>query len=169
MHGRWKIRHIESPPYYEQKADREWLASQGFTPANLPRKATWYKPDGSSSLAFTDPYHRKLYRDRGFTLKPPVIAEKAPGVPSTLVQRPRRMPVFARAVLDAIDGLKSWEGTATELLDLVRARKHGMPANAIRLSREIMAPRVSVPLEAYGYTVSRSRIGARRKLKVYRH
>jgi len=169
MHGRWKINHIESPSYRDQQSDREWLASQGFTPTNLPRKATWYKPDGTTSLTFTDLYHRKLYRARGFTLKPSAIITEIPERSHLHPLKPRRMPILTRAVIDAIEGLDKWEGTATELLSLIRPRKHGMPSGAIRLSREIMEPRVRIPLEAYGYKVSRSRNSLKRKLCLYRH
>jgi hypothetical protein len=65
--------------------DRNWLRSQGIDPRTLPRKSLWYRPDGSSSIAPSDPYHLGLYRQRGMTLKAPVF----------IVQdsKPRRVPV----------------------------------------------------------------------------
>ena len=54
--------------------DRNWLRSQGIgRPDQLPRKSLWYKPDGTSSLGPSDPYHLGLYRRRGMSLKPPPI------------------------------------------------------------------------------------------------
>jgi hypothetical protein len=53
--------------------DRNWLRSQGIDPRTLPRKSLWYRPDGSSSIAPSDPYHLGLYRQRGMTLKAPVF------------------------------------------------------------------------------------------------
>ena len=56
----------------EAVEDRRWLASQGFSPATLPKRATWYRYDGLPLHNLpTDPYHRRRYRERGCTLKPP--------------------------------------------------------------------------------------------------
>ena len=54
--------------------DRNWLWSQGIDlPETLPRNPLWYRPDGSSSIAPSDPYHLGLYRQCGMTLKAPVF------------------------------------------------------------------------------------------------
>ena len=62
------IRLVTRSAAQEAVEDRRWLLSQGFDPKDMPKRATWYKADGQAlPNCHTDPYHRKLYRERGFT------------------------------------------------------------------------------------------------------
>jgi hypothetical protein len=60
----------------------------------------------------------------------------------------------------------SWEGTASELLALLDSRKEGIPKDAIRLSTEVMKPRITNALQAHGLTVHRKRTASRRLLQM---
>ena len=64
--------------------DRNWLQTQGIDrPETLPRMSLWYRPDGSSSMGHSGPYHLARYRQRGMTLKAPL--------PVALEPQPRRV------------------------------------------------------------------------------
>ena len=83
---------VQQPAEGFTTEDRNWLRSQGIgRPDQLPRKSLWYKPDGTSSLGPSDPYHLGLYRQRGMTLKPPTIT------PEPVHRGP--MPLVAKKVL----------------------------------------------------------------------
>jgi hypothetical protein len=87
--------------------DRNWLRSQGIDrPDQLPRKSLWYKPDSTSSLGPSDPYHLARYRQRGMTLKAPISV--------ALEHQPRRVlvPSIARQVLSLLGQGERWEGSA---------------------------------------------------------
>ena len=142
MTERRQIRLVVNPTAQQAVEDRLWLASQGFSPETLPRRATWYRSDGLPLHNLpTDPHHRARYRERGFTLKPPVVESLGypqdrpqrdrtgiPG-PQGVVQAPPgmipqekarvRVPRFVRRVLGVMDGRDSWEGSATELMALL--------------------------------------------------
>ena len=136
------IRLVVNPTAQQAVEDRVWLASQGFSLATLPRRATWYRSDGLPLHNLpTDPHHRARYRDRGFTLKPPVVespgypqgrplsgraglqgTKGVIGVPPGVKSQDRakvRVPRFVRAVLRVMDGKDGWEGAATELMALL--------------------------------------------------
>ena len=157
------IRLVSRPGTQDAAEEQRWLASRGLSMETLPKRATWYRADGLAIPNLpTDPYHRALYRGKGWTLKPPADvgipsverapqatqpADITPGRP--VAPKPLRMSRLSRAVLRVMEGRDSWEGTATELMTLVdphappggrHYRVIGMPLNPARLSREIMAP-----------------------------
>ncbi len=57
-----------------------------------------------------------------------------------------------------------WQGTPSELLALIGSRKEGIPKDAIRLSTEVMKPRITDALQAHGLTVHRKRTASKRLL-----
>lgn len=61
--------------------DRAFVEGQGYTVSELGKdraRATWYRPDGKALPNLpVDPYHRALYRAKGWTLKPPESPVKA--------------------------------------------------------------------------------------------
>ena len=135
--------------------DRRWLQTQGIDrPETLPRKSLWYKPDGTSSLGPSDPYHLGLYRRRGMTLAPPVVTAQEP------VHR-GATPVLVNKVLRVLGEDQRWEGTATELAD-----RCGM--SAVGISRALGAPKVTAALSAAGVIGSRGYRGKRKRLLLER-
>jgi hypothetical protein len=86
-----------------------WIRSQGFDPRTLPRKSLWFLPNGRGAYAPSDPYHLGLYRQRGMTLKEPIIAAQD--------FKPRSIPVpsIAKQVMYLLGQVERWEGSATEL------------------------------------------------------
>ena len=137
--------------------DRRWLQTQGIDrPDQLPRKSLWYKPDGTSSLGPSDPYHLGLYRRRGMTLKAPVSAaqeHQPPRVP---------MPSIARQVVSLLGQGARWEGSASELAAIIGSR------TPTGLSRALGSPRVNAALAAAGVTVERGYRGNGRVLRLER-
>jgi hypothetical protein len=62
--------------------DRNWLRSQGIDrPDQLPRRSIGDHPDSKSALEPSEFYHMRLYRERGFTLMPPIITTPEPRPP----------------------------------------------------------------------------------------
>ena len=61
------------PTFTKDSLDWFWLRDQGVNPDTIRsgQRVTWYKPDGAPlhNLPF-DPFHRQLYRERGWTLAP---------------------------------------------------------------------------------------------------
>ena len=137
--------------------DRNWLQTQGIDrPDQLPRMSRWYRSDGSSSMGHSGPYHVARYRQRGMTLKAPLSA--------ALEHQPRRVPVpsIARQVLSLLGQEERWEGSASELADIIGNRTPTGP------SRALGAPRVAAALAAAGVTVGRGYRGSGRTLRLER-
>jgi hypothetical protein len=135
--------------------DRRWLQTQGIDrPDQLPRKSLWYKPDGTSSLGPSDPYHLARYRQRGMTLKPPTIT------PESVHREP--MPLVAKKVLRVLGEDQRWEGSASELAAIIGSR------TPTGLSRALGTPKVTGALSAAGVTVRRGYRGKGRVLLVVR-
>ena len=133
--------------------DRNWLRSQGIDrPDHLPRKSTWYKPDGTSSLGPSDPYHLGLYRRRGLTLKPPTTPEPVHLGPT---------PLVATKVLRVLGEDQRWEGSASELAD-----RCGM--SPVASSRALAAPKVSAALGSADVVARRGYRGKERVLLLER-
>ena len=96
-----RIRVITDPAVRECEDDRRWLASQGLSIEGLPRKATWYRPNGLEIHdLLTDLYHRATCRAKGWTLKPPANGGPADPTP----HKPLRMRRISRTVLRVMDG-----------------------------------------------------------------
>jgi len=139
--------------------DVRWLHTQGFKGhAEVPSPATWYRPDGTPLVGRTDAYHLRLYRLKGWTLRPPAVEEPAP-------KQPRRaLPVIASRLVRFLGDRTQWEGTASELangpVDFGRS--------AIGLSMALGTPKVSAALADEGITVARGYRGKNRTLRVSR-
>ena len=134
--------------------DRRWLATQGVDrPDQLPRKSLWYKPDGTSSLGPSDPYHLARYRQRGLTLKPPTIPEPVRRGPT---------PLLASKVLRVLGEDQRWEGTATELAAIIGSH------TPTGLSRALGTRKVSEALASAGVTAERGYRGNGRVLRLER-
>ena len=124
--------------------DRNWLQTQGIDrPDQLPRMSLWYRPDGSSSMGHSDAYHVARYRQRGMTLKAPVL--------NVQEHQPTRvpMPSIARQVVALLGQQQRWEGSASELAAMIGNR------TPTGLSRALGSPRVHAALTAAGVTVRR--------------
>jgi hypothetical protein len=160
MAERRHIRLVTNPAVLVAAEDRRWLASQGYGPeVPLPRRATWYRPDGHALHGLpTDAYHLHLYRMKGMTLRAPVSAAQEP--------QPRRVsvPSIARQVLSLLGQEERWEGTATELA----ASLGGNTRTAMGLSRLLHTPKVAAALDAEGITVERGYRGNGRVLRLER-
>ena len=154
--------------------DLKWLQSQGYrTFSELPRMATWYRPDGTSSLGHADGYHLRLYRLRGMPLIPPRflsgVDTNTNGSTPTVVQsqsqnrRPTKPMVVSR-LLRVLGDDDSWYGTASELVNAF-----GIPrTSAVGLSRELFTSKALVSLDFEGLSITRGWRGNKRILKVNR-
>ena len=137
-----------------------WLNEQGFLSyRHVPPHATWYKPDGTPlSQGPTDLYHLQLYRQKGFTLKAPVLQE--PIKPEVKVS----LPWIASRAKRVLGNAQSWVGTATEFLQHAGLVGHSPD----KLGRAIFKANVAVALENEGITVSRGYKGNSKVLKLQR-
>jgi hypothetical protein len=147
----------EQPAHGFSNEDRNWLRSQGIDrPDQLPRKSLWYKPDGSSHIGHSDPYHLARYRQRGMTLKAPssaALEHQPPRVP---------MPSIARQVVSLLGQEGRWEGSASELAAIIGSR------TPTGISRALGTTKVAVALAAAGVTVERGYRGNGRVLRLVR-
>ena len=122
--------------------DLRWIKTQGFNSFNdIPRMARWYRPDGTSSIGHADLYHLHLYRLRGFTLKPQ-IKEVIPLATKTTSKRSK--PLVVTLLLLALEGNIPWEGTASNLCDLMQYRTPDS------LGKTLFTPKVSESLSSEG-------------------
>jgi len=106
----------------------------------------------------SEPYHLRLYRGKGFTLKPPTIPATSPKV------RRSTMPRLASRVLHLLGYGDSWDGTPSELAE----SGVGSGFSPEGLSRALFAPKVSVALASAGVTVARGYRGKERNLRLDR-
>ena len=155
MHRQFGL--VQQPSQGFTLADRNWLRTQGIDrPDQLPRISLWYKPDGSSSMGHSDPYHLARYRQRGMTLKAPVSAaleHQPPCVP---------MPSIARQVVSLLGQQQRWERSASELAAMIGNR------TPTGLSRLLGTSKVTAALAAAGVTVYRGHKGNGRASRLVR-
>ena len=78
------------PTGVELREDKQFVEGAGYTVTvlNTPRATgTWYREDGKAIPNLpVDPYHRKLYRGKGWTLKPPAAAQVGQAQAATIVE-----------------------------------------------------------------------------------
>ena len=136
--------------------DIAWIRSQGFDPRTLPRKSHWFLPNGRGAYAPSDPYHLGLYRQRGMTLKEPIIAAQD--------FKPRTIPVpsIARQVIFLLSQQERWEGSASELAATIGNR------TPTGLSRLLGTPKVTAAFAFEGITLERGYRGNGRVLRLVR-
>jgi hypothetical protein len=79
-----------------------------------------------------------------------------------------RTPRLARAIIGAMSGRDSWEGTTSELLSMIPLGKVGIPKDSTRLSTAVMKPHIADALKHYGLTVHRKRTASKRFLQLSR-
>jgi len=94
-------------------------------------------------MGHSDAYHVARYRQRGMTLKAPVL--------NVQEHQPARvpMPSIARQVVALLGQQQRWEGSASELAAMIGNR------TPTGLSRALGSPRVHAALTAAGVTVRR--------------
>ena len=65
----------------EALLEKQWAEAQGYSLAILDRdsaRADWYRPDGKCIPQLpVDPYHRGIYRNKGWTLRAPTPEQVA--------------------------------------------------------------------------------------------
>ena len=168
-----------------------WLRMQGLNPNNLPRTSTWYTKDGRECEGKMDTYNIDLYRSKGYVLDKKYrhritwyaleygghewLDEQlrkdfnAIGTPDITGQKdtPEDVPALATAVLGFMEGRDNFEGTASLLLEKLPG-KVGVPRTPIKLSAEIIQPRVTDVLESNGIEVTRYRTAKERILLITR-
>ena len=140
--------------------ERELLQGLGLKPIKIwPPRCTWYNPDGTVNGNLPcDPYSRLLYMSRGMR----------PDVAGVMVS-PTPLPVASDASLPEtlkafMDGKDVWEGTATELLEVLDGSADYMPPDATRLSR--MLNKLASQLAVRGITVEWLPRGRKRGLRL---
>ena len=131
--------------------EKEWLKTQGVDrPNELPRHSVWYRPNGSSAYGPSDLYHLRLYRQKGFPLKP---------------QTPQTMqPWYTQGVKRVLGNAREWTGTATQFLE--EADMHGVSPDSV--GRRLFTTKVSEALAREGISVARGYRGRTRVLKLKR-
>ena len=161
-----------------------WLFMQGYHVHSLPPKVTWYTPDREFS-GRSDPYTLGLYRGRGYVLDrrffDPSMWDneithdhartKVTIKPCSIVIAPPKLsnaiPRLARELIGLMDERESWEGTASELLELVDSGDgREIPTLPNRLSSELIQDYITDPLESYGITIERVRTSEKRTLRI---
>ena len=138
--------------------DVRWLNSQGVRSySDVPNPAMWYRPNGTSGLGPSDPYHLRLYREKGFTLK-------APNLPPPK-KDPR--PWLARRVIEVVERHETWVGTASQLVQEVPFGDENTDG-ARSVSRSLTHGRVAKALAQAGIDVERKYRGKERILRLTR-
>jgi len=165
----------------EKTRKNVWLMAQGYRMSRLPFQVTWYwidKNDGQVSelRTRTDDYNLDLYRRKGYVLNPKFLDPQAwheleygVKLPALDVEQPNQtgtIPRLAKAIRSAVREGDFWQGTASELLELIGPGKSGIPKDAGSLSTQIMKPHITDALKTYGITVQRKRTASERLLQV---
>ena len=77
------------------------------------------------------------------------------------------IPRLARELIGLMDERESWEGTASELLELIDSGDgREIPTLPNRLSSELIQDYITDPLESYGITIERVRTSEKRTLRL---
>ena len=67
------------PTGQQIQVDESWVEEQGYQVTTLDQerqREDWYRPDGLKIPQLpVDPYHRGVYRAKGWSLKPPTFAQ----------------------------------------------------------------------------------------------
>ena len=75
-----------------------------------------------------------------------------------------QFPCLADSVIGFMKELPTWEGTATELIELIDSRDNNIPKDGRRLSMELLKPEVIKALESKDISVEKKRSASRRTL-----
>ena len=103
-----------------------------------------------------DPYSRLLYLGRG--LRPGIAVDATP--PSLQCHS------LQDAIVELMDDMESWDGTATELLSRLNGSVDGIPGDATRLSKALA--KLASPLSDAGITVAKTRTKHARRISITR-
>ena len=139
------------------KQERELLAGLGLGPVRAwPVRCMWYKADGSAVGPLPcDPYSRLLYMGRGFR---PDVADASS----------RHKVAVTGSLLDAVinfmDGRDIWEGTSSELLEMLVG--DDIPVDATRLSKALT--KLASQIAVRGVALERMPRGKRRGIRLVR-
>lgn len=138
--------------------DLKWIQTQGFRSFDeIPKMSRWYHPDGSSSVGHSNAYHIRLYRQRGFTLKPPVQV-----VEPKRYHYVKQKPLIVTQLLRIMEGLDTWEGTATEVCNLLESRTPDS------IGKLLFSPKVLSALASEGLSIERGWKNRNRVLRLKR-
>jgi len=155
--------------------------AQGYRLSRLPSKLTWYWVDKNSGQVnelriVANDYTLNLYRGKGYVLNPKFLDPQAwheleygVKLPVVDVQKPKEpgpIPRLATAIKEALGKAYFWQGTPSELLELLPPAKQGIPQDAIGLSMQIMKPHITDALESYGIEIARHRSNGQRLLQL---
>ena len=138
----------------EIKRERELLAGLGLSPIkHWAARCKWYKPDGSFHAELpSDMYSRLLYMGRG--LRPDAGLPVTKSSHTTLVD----------AVVELMRSRSAWEGTASQLLEVLDGMADELPVDATRLSKALN--RLASQLVVRGVTVETLPRGRQRGLRL---
>ena len=155
--------------------------AQGYRLSRLPFKLTWYWLDKNTGQErevriVANDYNLDLYRRKGYVLDRKFLDPQAwhaleygVKLPALDVEQPNQtgtIPRLAKAIRSAVQERDFWQGTASELLELIGPGKSGIPKDAGSLSTQIMKPHITDALKTYGITVQRKRTASERLLQL---
>ena len=143
--------------HVETLNERQLLKGLGLNPVAVwPPRCTWYRQDGSvvGNLP-CDPYSRLIYLGRGFR---PDVADASS----------RHKVAVTGSLLDAVinfmDGRDIWEGTSSELLEMLVG--DDIPVDATRLSKALT--KLASQIAVRGVTLERMPRGKQRGIRLVR-
>ncbi len=144
----------------EFKRERELLAGLGLSPIkHWATRCKWYKPDGSFHAELpSDMYSRLLYMGRG--LRPEI------GIPSRKVVENASVTLLD-AVVNLMDGVATWRGTASDLLSVLDGKTGELPVDGTRLSKRLN--KLASQLLAMGIVMERVKSAKKREILLERH
>jgi len=163
-----------------------WLAMQGYNHNELPRTGMWYTQDGRQFESKLDHHTVELYRSKRFVLDKKysnfIVWYALEYGGREWLQREKRtefdgideddkkpgMPRLAAALLNFMEDRDYWEGTATLLLSQLPSGL-GLPRSPIRLSADVVQPRITDELKSHGIEVLRTKTYKGRSLCLTRH
>ena len=159
---------------------------QGYHVHSLPPKVAWYA-QGREFSGRTDTYTLGLHRGKGYVLDRRFFdpsmwdneithdhaRSKVTVKPCSVVIAPPKLsnaiPRLARELIGLMDERESWEGTASELLELIDSGDgREIPTLPNRLSSELIQDYITDPLESCGIVIQRERTAERRTLRLSR-
>ena len=145
------------PTHTKLTRERELLTDLGLRSVTFwPPRCTWYRQDGSVVGKLPcDPYSRLLYMGRGFR---PDVADVSS----------RHKVAVTGSLLDALinfmDGRDIWEGTSSELLEMLVG--DDIPVDATRLSKRLT--KLASQIAVRGIALERMPRGKQRGIRLVR-
>ena len=105
----------------ERRQRDVWLIMQGYHRHKLRPKITWYGYQGREFQGQSDDYTIDLYRGKGFVLDRKFLdPDQWQHLEYVIAEKPtEQFPCLADSVIGFMKELPTWEGTATELIELM--------------------------------------------------